>query len=142
MPNKKIADLISNGLRTGLTHPGHDGGPPMPIVLPIFRTAGMPPEMGDLVTETATLLGEAIVALIEDEGKSEIIDKDTAAEFRIADEAAPRRQVLVHCRCDTTRTDPLAVLTVTNSEHVVIDGKTLIKGLSTRSIECPHRRSP
>ena len=142
MPNKKIADLISNRLRDGLTHPGHDGGPPTPIALPFFRTAGMPPEMGDLVTETANMLGEAIVALIEGEGESEIIDRDQAVEFRVADEAAPRRQVLVHCRCDKKRSDPLAVLTVTNNPHVVIDGKQLIEGLSVRSIECPHRRTP
>lgn len=142
MPNKKIADLISNRLRGGLVHPGRDGGPPMPIALPLFRTAGMPPEMGELVNETANLLGEAIVALIEDEGESEIIGKQAAVEFRIADEAAPRRQVLVHCRCDKKHSDPLLVLTVTNSPSVVIDGKQLLKGLSARSVECPHRRTP
>jgi hypothetical protein len=140
MTNKKIADLISNGLRTGLIHPGRDGSPPTPVLLPMFRTTGMPPELAELADETANLLAEAIVALIE-EG-SEIIDKEQAVEFRVADEAAPRRQVTVHCRCDKTRTDPLAVLTVTNSPSVVIDGKTLIKGLSDRSIDCPHRRNP
>lgn len=141
MPNKKIAELISNGLRNGLVHPGRDGGPPTPIILPLFRTAGMPPEMGDLVNETVTLLGEAVVALIEGEGGSEIVDREEVAEFRIADEAAPQRQVAVHCRCDKKHADPLAILTVTNSPYITVDAKQLIKGLGVRSIECPHRRN-
>lgn len=141
MANKKIAELISNGLRDGLTHPGRDGSGPTPIVLPLFRTAGMPPEMADLVNETTVLLGEAIVALIESEGESEIIERDRADEFRVADAAAPRRQVALHCACDKGRRDPLAVLTVTNSPFVIVDGKQVIKGLAARSIECPHGRT-
>lgn len=140
MANKKIAELISTALRNGMTHPGREGGQPMPIVLPMFRTAGMPAEMSELVDETATLLGEAIVELIETDGDSEIISKTRGVEMRIAEEAAESRQVIVYCRCDTERKDPLAIFTVTNSPHVVIDGKQLIKGLSVRSIEHPHKR--
>lgn len=141
MANKKIADLIAGGLRNGLTHPGRDGGKPMPLVLPMFRTAGMPQEMSELVDETATLLGEAIVALIEEEGDSEIITKAQGVQMRIAeqDETATRH-VAVHCRCDSERKDPLAILTVTNSPYVVIDGKQLLKGLAARSQDHPHER--
>lgn len=141
MANKKIADLISAGLRNGLTHPGREGGEPIPIVLPMFRTAGQPQEMSDLVNETANLLGEAIVALIEEDGDSEIISKAQGVEMRIAeqDESATRI-VAVHCRCDSERVDPLAILTVTNSPVVLIDGKQLLKGLAARSPEHPHQR--
>lgn len=141
MPNKKIADLIANALRDGsLVHPGRDDGPPTPVMLPMFRTTGMPPEMAELATGTATLLAEAIVALIE--ADHEIIEAQQAIEFRVADAAAPNRQVAVHCHCDTRRADPLAILTITNSPYVIVDGKAVIEGLTGRSVECPHRRNP
>lgn len=141
MANKKIADLISAGLRNGLTHPGRNGGQPIPIVLPMFRTAGQPQEMSDLVNETAELLGEAIVALIEEDGGSEIISKEQAVEMRIAEQDESKtRHVAVHCRCDNDRTDPLAILTITNSPVVLIDGKQLLGGLAQRSPEHPHQR--
>jgi len=140
MSNKKIAELISKGLRDGFVHPGRKGSEPTPIILPMFRTAGMPKEMTELVDETADLLGEAIVALIEKEGSSEIVGKEKVAELRVADENAPRRQVAVHCRCDRGRTNPLAILSVTNSSRVILDGKQLINGLAARSPECPHER--
>lgn len=140
MANKKIADLIASALRNGVTHPGREGGNEMPIVLPMFRTAGMPQEMSELVDETTTLLGEAIVHLIETDGESEIVSKDQAVQMRIAESDAAVRNVSVHCRCDSDRTNPLAVLTITNSPYVVIDGRQLIKGLAARSPEHPHPR--
>lgn len=140
MANEKIAKLIAQRLREGMVHPGRDGGPPTPLALALFSTAGAPPEMVELVTSTTELLGEAIVALIETEGRCEIVDRDQVAELRIADQAAPRRQVLLHCRCDKDSTDPLAVLTVTNSPRVVVDAKQLLSGLAERTIECPHTR--
>lgn len=106
----------------------------------MFRTAGMPPEMSELVDETTNLIGEAIVALIEDNG-CEIVSKERVIEMQIAeqDENATRI-VAVHCRCDSERKDPLAMLTVTNSPTVLIDGKQLINGLAARSPEHPHQR--
>ena len=140
MANKKIADLIADGLRNGLTHPGRDGGDPMPIVLPIFRTAGMPQEMSELVYETTTLLGEAIVAAIED-ADCEIVTKERVAEMAIAEQSeSATRNVAIHCRCDGERKDPLSILTITNSPYVVIDGKQLLSGLAARSPEHPHLR--
>lgn len=131
MANKKIAELIANGLRDGMMHPGREGGDPTPVVLPMFRTAGMPPEMTDLVNGTATLLSEAIVELIEAE--HEIIDKEQAATFRIADENAERRRVPVYSRTDRQHTEPLFILTITNSPFVTIDEKQLLKGLKARA---------
>jgi len=144
MPNKRIADLITNGLRSGLVHPGDPATntPAMPISLgPAFQTSGMPPQMAELANKTAELLGEAIVALIESEGKCEIVDSEELATLRIAERNAPARTIPVHCQCDTTRTDPLAIFTVTSSPRIVIDGKQLITGLTARSVECPHRKA-
>ena len=142
MPNKKIADLISKTLRDGnLVHPGRDGGPPTPIALPMFRTAGMPPEMAELVSNTADLLAEVLVAVIENEGDSEIVDRERAALLDVPDET-PRKVVTVHCRCDKTGRDPLLVLNATNRSRITVDGKQLLKGLIGRDIECPHERKP
>lgn len=109
----------------------------------MFRTAGMPQEMSELVDETASLLGEAIVALIEEEGDSEIITKDKAVEMRIAEQDdTATRHVSVHCRCDSDRKDPLAIFTITNSPYVMIDAKQLLTGLAQRSPDHPHPRLP
>lgn len=141
MPNKKIADSIANALRSGtLVHPGRDGGEATPVVLPMFRTEGMPPEMAELVEGTAQLMAEAIVAHIE--ADHEIVATDELKELRAASDTTPVRQVVVHCRCDTGRVDPLAILSVSpGSQQAIIDGKALLSGLAARSVECPHRRN-
>ena len=140
MDSKGIAGLIAKGLREGLVRPGQSDG--TQILLPQFRTAGMPKEMVELADETATLLGEAIAGLIEAEGGVEMIAKDEVAELREQARAiehdSAKRVVPVHCRCDKNRSRPLAVFTVTDSPAVVIDGKQLIGSLSKLSPECPH----
>ncbi len=115
------------------------------ILLPQFRTAGMPKEMADLADETANLLGEAIAGLIETEGEVEMIAKDDVArlrqEARSIEHDSARRVVPIHCRCDKARSSPLAILTVTDSPVVVVDGKQLIANLGVLSPECPHERT-
>lgn len=98
--------------------------------------------MVDLANETATLLGEAIAALIESEGEVEMIAKDEAAELRerALTDSSSRRVVPIYCRCDKSRSRPLAVLTVTDLPFIVVDGKQLIGNLVELSPECPHER--
>jgi hypothetical protein len=140
--NKRVAELIAKGLREGLTRPGQPNAPR--ILLPQFRTAGMPKEMAELADETATLLGEAIAGLIETEGGVEMIAKDDIAqlreEARSVEHDSARRVVPIHCRCDKARSQPLAILTVTDSPAIVVDGKQLIGSLAALSPECPHER--
>lgn len=136
--------MIAKGLREGLTRPGQPNAPK--ILLPQFRTVGMPKEMAELADETATLLGEAIAGLIESEGGVEMIAKEDIAQLREearSIEGDPTRRVIpIHCRCDTARSRPLAILTVTNSPAIVVDGKQLIGNLAALSPECPHERLP
>ena len=143
MDNKGIAGLIAKGLREGLTRPGQPNA--AKILLPQFRTAGMPKEMAELADETATLLGEAIAGLIETEGGVEMIAKEDIAQLReesrsIEQDDSARRVIPIHCRCDRTRSRPLAILTVTDSPAIVVDGKQLIGNLAALSPECPHER--
>ena len=142
MDNKRVAGLIAKGLREGLSRPGEPNA--AKILLPQFRTAGMPKEMADLADETATLLGEAIAGLIETEGEVEMIAKDDIAQLRAAartvEHDSPRRIIPIHCRCDKTSSRPLAIITVTDSPSIVVDGKQLIGSLSALSPECPHER--
>lgn len=138
-----IAGLIAKGLREGFTTPGRPNN--AKILLPQFRTAGMPKEMAELADETATLLGEAIADLIEAEGGVEMIAREDIAELRerarsIEHDDFSRRIIPIHCRCDKTRSRPLAIITVTDSPHIIIDGKQMIGNLSKLSPECPHER--
>lgn len=72
-----IAELISQGLTDGLNHPGNPAAdqPPTTIRLPLFRLAGQPPEITEQVENTVTLIGEAIVYLIEGKGDSVIVPR-------------------------------------------------------------------
>lgn len=70
-----IAELISQGLAEGLDHPGQDGAGPITIRLPLFRMAGQPPEITQQVENTVTMIGEAIVHLIETKGDSVIVNR-------------------------------------------------------------------
>ena len=68
-----IAALISQALVDGLEHPGNESEPPGTIRLPLFRMAGQPTEMYEQIQATVTMLGEAIVHLIETRGESVIV---------------------------------------------------------------------
>lgn len=144
MPNKPIADLIAAALPSGLVHPGdpEGGRGEMVINLPAFRTTGLPEQVAEQVSVTTTLLAEAIVHLIETTGDSEIVDREELVrlrnlEARVGGEGT--RMVPVHCRCDGARSDPLLVLTVSDRPTIAVDGKQLLKGLSRRGIDCPHK---
>jgi hypothetical protein len=141
--NKTVAGLIAKGLREGLTTPGKPNA--AKILLPQFRTVGMPKEMSELADETATLLGEAIAGLIETEGGFEMIAKEDIAQLReearrVMQDDSSRRVIPIYCRCDKTRSQPLAIITVTDSPSIVIDGKQMVENLSKLSPECPHER--
>src|SRR4051794_31667478 len=116
MSNPDMEELIASKLRDGFIHPGNkeNNFQPTPIVLPLKGSAGMPKEMADLMDGTAKLLSECIISLIEGEGDSEIVPKAEIRSIRRAAGDLVATQMPVYCRCDTKRTDPLMVLTVTD----------------------------
>lgn len=72
-----IAELISDRLSNGLLHPGYPDTEQQAVTirLPLFKLAGMPPEVYQQVTETVKMLGEAIVHTIETDGQSVIVPR-------------------------------------------------------------------
>lgn len=142
MANPEIAALIAEGLQKGFVHPGDPERDikPTPIVLPFKPSAGMPKEMGDLLSSTAKMLGECIVELIETKGASEIVPVAEAKTMRRAVSKAPKTSFAspVYCRCDTGRSNPLVSLTILDPEAIVVDGPALIRGMHARQVECPH----
>lgn len=139
-----MAELIAKRLREGMIHPGdpdNDVGP-TPIMLPFSHAPGRPKEMNDLLDATVKLLSEAIVFTIVAEGECDITPRDEVAELRMAaGEITPGTNVIpVHCHCDTSRTDPLALLTMTNPNFIVVNGPAILRGLRGRSEKCPHER--
>ncbi len=88
-----IAGLISNSFVNGMYHPGNEQEQkPSTIHLPLFRMAGLPPELYQQTEATVKMMGEAIVWLIKNDGNSEIIDKDELAKLR-EDLAAAEKEV-------------------------------------------------
>ena len=133
-----IVDLIASALSGGLVHSGDvkENDPVKILGLPAFRSAGRPPEEAKLITEGTTMIAEAIVQLIEVD--HEIVDRNELKLLRESHEPTGP-VVAVHCRCDSTRTDPLAVLSI-GGPVAIVDGKQLITGLSRREAACPHTR--
>lgn len=65
---RSVTAMIADKLRTGLIHPGDPARdqPAKPVIIPGLKpTAGMPQQMAEQVSEAATMIAEAIVALIE-----------------------------------------------------------------------------
>jgi hypothetical protein len=144
--NQQIATMITEALVSGtLVHPGDPDNniPPRTIILPIFRTQGLPKENADLVAATARFLGEAVVHLIETSGMSIVPTAEFDDLTAITTGDVPGRRVMpVHCHCDRVTSDPLAMLTVDGRDRIVIDGKQLISALQQREADHPHRRVP
>lgn len=139
MTHPSLVDLISNGLTTGLPHPGDpsDGSQPHAIVLPVFNTVGQPPEVVEQVAGMARSLAEAIVFLIKKEGLS-VVETEELDSLRSDHEPTKEQRIVsVHCRCNAA--DPLLLLSVTNSPKVTIDGRSLLSSFRTLSIDCPHK---
>lgn len=137
-----LAALIARKLSSGtLTHPGDPANnvAPRVITLPFSMKAGQPKEMQDLMDATATMIGEAVVALIETEGDTELIPHDEADAMRVAGGDTPGEgsTVAVHCRCDPRGT-PLLVFTMTHPDRAVVDGPSLLRALGKRTVHCPH----
>jgi len=136
MINQSVVDLIYQGLLSGLPHPGNpdDGSQPHAIILPVFNTVGQPPEIVEKTEGMAKSLAEAIAFLIQEKGMS-VVDTAELDSLRTSyDPAKGQRTVLVHCRCGTA----LLMLGVNDSPEVLIDGRALLSGFRTKSIDCPH----
>lgn len=145
MPNRRMAEVIATKLREGLIWPGDGERQPMAIPLPAFTSqAGMPEEYNTLVTQTGIMVGEAIIAAIEEQGV-ELVDNDQMHRIRAIEDRDARgegaRTIPVHCRCDQNFKDPLMYLTYNDGPHIIIDGSHLLRGLQGRSVKHPHDRS-
>lgn len=141
MSNPEIVELIAAKLKSGdLVHPGDPDKdiPPTPIALPFKSVPGMPEEMTQLMDRSAQLLAEAVVSIIETDGDSEIVPRTEAKAMRKAVGEGPvgPQVVPLHCRCGGP---PLAMLSVTDPDRIIVDGSALILGLTAREAACPHK---
>ena len=142
---QEMAELIAKRLREGMVHPGDPDKdiPPTPILLPFSHAPGRPKEMNDLLDATVKLLSEAVVFTIVNEGGVDLTPHDEMGALRMAaGDVAPGTNVPVYCAlCDPNRSDPLAVLTMTNPGFIAINAPAVLRGLHGRSEKCPHERT-
>lgn len=92
MPNPEMVQIISKGLREGLPHPGdrENHQTAMLIRIPGMNPQGIPRQVLDHMAKDAgmptsdmpTLVAEALVNLIENDGGSEIVTKGELKELR------------------------------------------------------------
>lgn len=136
-----IIQRLKGRLREGMVHPGDPerGIPATPIMLPFKSIAGRPQEMDDLLDQSAELLAEMIVFTIREDEDVEFTPRADAAAMRVAaGDDLGVRNVPMFCRCDKKMQAPLAVITVTDPDRLVINGPQLLRGLHQREVACPH----
>ena len=135
MATEQVFEKITNGIRTGLPHPGNPDTdqPPMTFVLPGFDGKGLPPELGEHITATARMVAEAIVALIE--ADNEIVPTAEIARLRRIAADAPQRNILIVCRkCS----QPLVAFVYNGDSQISVDPKPMLTTLANRNSACPH----
>lgn len=148
MADPAIAELIAEGLHSGLTHPGDPDKdvPPTPVRLAAFKAPpGAPAEMSDLINGTTKLVAEAIVHLIETKGGSQIVPAGELATLRLtAGESDGPLLMEISCRrCGQRTGRSLVVLSAGGDpSRIATDGPTLIRVLSAKSSRCPHDEEP
>lgn len=144
MPNEAMARLIARKLAEGsLVHPGNPviKREPFAVPLPLFRnTAALPQEHRDLQNATAKILAEAIVAAIETDGDSTIIDNTELDRLQLVDAGPPTEALKLPVLCRTCN-HQLMLLTVGNDRRAVIDGRQTLTALSKLRAKCPHRET-
>lgn len=141
MTDEDLAEMVSDALRNGITHPGNGREQkPKPIALPFGGTPTMPEPMKQLLDASTKLLGEAIIHLLKTKGGVEFIDRDEAKLMRRAVGDMPERGPMtpVYCRCDVKHERPLITLSVADPEQIVVDGPSLLRVLHAKTVECPH----
>lgn len=80
MSTTSLTNQIAQALANGLEHPGNPkaGEAPHILLLPMFRTAGMPPQMKQAIQASTLAIAQAVIHLIEQEHT--ITPKGTAHE--------------------------------------------------------------
>jgi len=99
MTNVAVAQMLAGKLSEGLIHPGDDTTPARVLVLPGFRTVGMPEAMAVEVNDYAKLIAEAIVATIVDDGSAIVPAEELALIRKAMDVAEPPTQQVVRVTC-------------------------------------------
>jgi phage gp45-like len=136
MSNQKAADLIAANLGQ-LVHPGDGQSPAVVVPLAGYRTAGMPPEMADMMNANAKLIGESIVYLLESNGMQIVatseIDQVRAA---FAQQPPATQPVKVSCQACTNMlfTFTMDNTTVTGS----VNGPYFLQQMRNLNEACPH----
>lgn len=138
MTNAALAQRLAGKLSEGLVHPGDDRSPATVLVLPGFRTTGMPAPMAEQINDHAKLISEAIIATIESDG-SAIVPAGELAEIRerlkMTEPVGPR-PVRVNC---TVCGNFLFQMTIDPSNPAPgVNGPYFLQQLQSISADCPH----
>jgi len=144
---RSAAELIREHL-PNLTHPGDPQRGPIPLALPMFRNAAIPPdvaremaaEVGLPEFDIAALVADAIVHLLRENRIAVDYTVDDIEQLQADAHAGTqrRRRVQLTCTCGA----PLVEVDV-DVDRPRVDGPALIRDLSSRSADCAtgHARS-
>jgi hypothetical protein len=83
--NQAAADAIAASLPDGVNHPGNPDTkqPAARLVIPMFRTHGLPPPLNDAARRSNQTIAEAIVYFVETQLDSTIIPNPELEQLRL-----------------------------------------------------------
>lgn len=137
-------DVLAEGFRTGLTHPGRpaENLPAKVISLPALRNTGIPQEQaaqfaqeaGISGDDTPLLLAEAAVNTLAESGLT-IIPTGELQQLKTQAADAPDgiRTVTVYDRTDSQLKNPRLGITVGKTDHIIVDVAAWARALTAPS---------
>lgn len=138
--NQAVARLLAGKLSEGFVHPGDDKSPATVLVLPGFRTVGMPAPMAEQISDYATLIGEAIVATIEDDGNAIVSAAELAQIRERLDMTTPPAQHTIRVECAVCGTFMFSLNVAVDNPK--INGPYFLTEMTKLTVDCPHTPQP
>lgn len=138
MSNTAVAETLARALAEGLIHPGDENNPATSLILPGFRTTGMPEPMAEQINDYAKLISEAIVATIEG-GGSAIVPAGELAEIRERlTTMEPTTAQVLRVNCTVCGNFLFSMNVNPTNPTPGVNGPYFLGQLQSIPAECPH----
>lgn len=150
MPNRPFIDIVTQGLASGLIHPGDDTHKPFPLPLPTFRPIQGPPEMAEHFAkeaglpspDIARLTAEALDELLEASGKSVVDTAEITRLRKLEVDTEPRRKRPVRMKCNCGGLLFGGVVDGLDTDTLVVHGHKVITEIQKLTADCLVKHQP
>lgn len=138
MSNTAVAQMLAVKLSEGLIHPGDAKNPATVLQLPGFRTVGMPAQLAEQMTDYAKLIGEAIVATIEDDGSAIVSAAELTQVREMLKMTEPVTAQVIRVNCTVCGNFLFSMNINPGNPTPGVNGPYFLGQLQSIPIDCPH----